>query len=185
MPKSKSTMPALLVSAALFFSPAIFVLAPSSALAQDSAVTVDAKYLEVVGELTKITGKLDISSQIANSVIQSMVANMQSRGTPIPPRAMDIVRETASEHFGDVFGTEKEMIATLAKSYAKHFTREDLEGLVKFYNTPLGAKMRKAMPDVMKDSMAVGQEKSATRMPAFQAALRDKFEAEAVFQRQR
>jgi uncharacterized protein len=40
--------------------------------------------------------------------------------------------------------------------YAKHFTMEDIQGLVKFYESPLGTKLVKEMPQVVQDSQAAG-----------------------------
>jgi hypothetical protein len=40
--------------------------------------------------------------------------------------------------------------------YDKHFTQEELEGILEFNKTPLGQKIIRTMPDVMKESMAAG-----------------------------
>jgi hypothetical protein len=40
--------------------------------------------------------------------------------------------------------------------YAKHFSMEDIQALTKFYETPLGQRVVKAMPDVAEESQSVG-----------------------------
>ena len=40
--------------------------------------------------------------------------------------------------------------------YAKHFTLEDIQGLIKFYESPLGTKLVKEMPQVVQESQAAG-----------------------------
>ena len=40
--------------------------------------------------------------------------------------------------------------------YAKHFSMEDIQALTKFYETPLGQRVVKSMPDVAEESQAVG-----------------------------
>jgi uncharacterized protein len=42
--------------------------------------------------------------------------------------------------------------------YAKHFTMEDIQGLTKFYESPLGQKLVKEMPQVVQDSQSAGLE---------------------------
>jgi hypothetical protein len=42
--------------------------------------------------------------------------------------------------------------------YAKHFTLEDIQGLTKFYESPLGSKLVKEMPQVVQESQSVGVE---------------------------
>jgi uncharacterized protein len=40
--------------------------------------------------------------------------------------------------------------------YAKHFSMEDIQALTKFYETPLGQRVVKSMPDVAEESQAAG-----------------------------
>jgi uncharacterized protein len=40
--------------------------------------------------------------------------------------------------------------------YAKHFSMEDIQALTKFYETPLGQRVVKSMPDVAEQSQSVG-----------------------------
>ncbi len=42
--------------------------------------------------------------------------------------------------------------------YAKHFTLEEIQGLTKFYESPLGQKLVKEMPAVVQESQSVGVE---------------------------
>jgi|HubBroStandDraft_5_1064220.scaffolds.fasta_scaffold00695_3 hypothetical protein len=42
--------------------------------------------------------------------------------------------------------------------YAKHFTLEEIQGLTKFYESPLGQKLVKEMPAVVQESQNVGVE---------------------------
>lgn len=41
--------------------------------------------------------------------------------------------------------------------YAKHFTQEEIQGLIAFYDTPLGKKMITKMPIIQQESMKAGQ----------------------------
>jgi hypothetical protein len=42
--------------------------------------------------------------------------------------------------------------------YAKHFSMEDVQGLTKFYESPLGQRMVKEMPDVDQQTRTAGQQ---------------------------
>jgi hypothetical protein len=46
--------------------------------------------------------------------------------------------------------------------YARHFTLEDIQGLTKFYESPLGQKLVKQMPDVVQESQSVGVQMDQT-----------------------
>jgi hypothetical protein len=45
-----------------------------------------------------------------------------------------------------------------AKIYARHFTAEELQQVRDFYRTPTGEKFIREQPEVMKESMALGQQ---------------------------
>ena len=61
---------------------------------------------------------------------------------------------------------EKEMMKTLvddlvemlAPIYHKRLTLSDLQGITKFYESPVGKKMAAAQPAIASESMAVGQQ---------------------------
>ena len=45
----------------------------------------------------------------------------------------------------------------LVPVYLKYMTKEDLEEMIKFYQTPVGSKFAKSTPLIMQESMQVGQ----------------------------
>ena len=46
----------------------------------------------------------------------------------------------------------------VVKIYAQHFSLEDIQGITKFYESPVGQRMVKEMPDVARDSQSVGMQ---------------------------
>lgn len=52
----------------------------------------------------------------------------------------------------------KEFQKKLTPVYLKYYTEEDLDGLISFYNSPIGKKSMEVMPFVMRDAMAIGEE---------------------------
>jgi hypothetical protein len=46
----------------------------------------------------------------------------------------------------------------VVKIYAQHFSMEDIQGITKFYESPVGQRMVKEMPDVARDSQNVGMQ---------------------------
>lgn len=59
---------------------------------------------------------------------------------------------------------ESEMIAL----YSRHFTVEELKQIAAYYRTPVGMKSMQLMPQVMAESMAIGQR---VTMPRIQKAM--------------
>jgi hypothetical protein len=58
--------------------------------------------------------------------------------------------------------------------YQKHFTAEDIDGLLKFYRSPLGQKVITEMPSTMAEGMQIGQQWGQQRGQAMIADLQTK-----------
>lgn len=54
--------------------------------------------------------------------------------------------------------TDEALVRLYLPIYDHHFTREDIDGLIQFYQTPLGQKVIRALPQVMQDGMTAGGE---------------------------
>ena len=65
----------------------------------------------------------------------------------------DLFFEKMQTKMTSQFGVLLEMLMPV---YDKYYTNEDLEGLIAFYGTPLGQKMLKNSPDVMRESQSIG-----------------------------
>ena len=51
-----------------------------------------------------------------------------------------------------------ELLQQLAPVYDKYYSLEDIQGLIAFYETPIGKKLLATTPQVMQESMKIGQE---------------------------
>lgn len=57
--------------------------------------------------------------------------------------------------------------------YADVFAKEELEGLITFYKTPVGQKLIKKQPELMQKRFEVSQKQMATIMPKIQEVMED------------
>ena len=74
----------------------------------------------------------------------SMVKRTQ---TQIPPKFWD---EVLKEVYPNKF------VELLIPVYDKHFSNDELEGLIAFYETPVGKKLVSKLPEIMTESAAIG-----------------------------
>jgi hypothetical protein len=127
-----------------------------------------------IRELLLKTGALDLGKQMAKAAMNGM---SQGSGGEIPEAAATIIEETALEFFEAIFSDEQEIVKFQAELYRPHFTLEELEQIVEFYDSPLGAKLVRVLPQLIQAGMAWGEAKAQAQMPAFQAELQRRFEA--------
>ena len=63
----------------------------------------------------------------------------------------------------------------VVKIYAQHFSVEDIQGITKFYESPVGQRMVKEMPDVVRDSQDVGMEMDQKVVVAVLRGMSDEY----------
>jgi hypothetical protein len=125
----------------LLGSALILLVAAAPALAQ---AKVDADKEKKIRRVLEITGTQRMMSQMAGQMIASF------------KKAQPNVPEEFWNRFEQKFGSD-DLIDQLIPVYDKYYSRQDLDGLVAFYESPLGQKLLKTMPQVMADSMQIGQ----------------------------
>jgi len=67
-----------------------------------------------------------------------------------------------------------ELVDMLAPVYTKYMTQDDLNGLIKFYQTPVGKKYAKSTPLIMQESMQIGQQWGMKIGQKFQEKMKEK-----------
>ena len=68
----------------------------------------------------------------------------------------------------------QELTERMIPVYQRHFSADEVDGLLAFYRSPLGRKVVAEMPATMAEGMQVGQQWGEQRAQAMMAALRDK-----------
>ena len=135
------------MKSALFGAAAVaFALMASSSTVRAEDAPGPARTKEVVArELMEITG----TSKLAMQVMQQML-------TPLKQAIPDAPDEFWTSFMAEV--NPDELVEKIVPIYCQHYSLDELEQLLAFNKTPLGQKVIREMPGVMKESMTVGQE---------------------------
>jgi hypothetical protein len=72
------------------------------------------------------------------------------------------------------------MMTTLANGYAQVFTEDEIEQIVVFYQSPLGQKLRRARPALLRETLQFGQLWAAQTFRAALTKLKPQIEAEGL-----
>src|ERR1700722_6283860 len=107
-----------------------------------------------IRHLLEITGGAKEGENI-NEGMTGRVKEVMTRALPTDqlPKFMDTFTQkfTAS-------APPSAVTDAVVKIYAQHFSLEDIQGITKFYESPVGQRMVKEMPDVARDSQSVGMQ---------------------------
>ena len=111
------------------------------AFAQDQA------YAETLRKMFAVSG----SEQSYHAVISQMVDMFKKQYPQVEAGYWDsFEKEFMATSLND-------LVEMLIPVYYKYLTREDLEGMIKFYDTPIGKKYAQSTPLILQESMLVGQ----------------------------
>ncbi|MDO3381414.1 DUF2059 domain-containing protein [Gilvimarinus algae] len=107
---------------------------------------VSAQAAEPVYKLMDLIGSKDQLNQMSGQMVSVMV---QSNPALAPHE--DVLRTWANKHF--TWDAMKDDMATI---YKKYFTDAEIEKLIEFYSTPVGAKAIEVMPQLFQEGSQVG-----------------------------
>jgi uncharacterized protein len=103
--------------------------------------------------------------------LDQRMMQMGSQFTGLMGRAVPCVPASYWQGFIDADATQ-ELLGRMVPIYQSHFTAEDVAGLLKFYQSPLGQKVITQMPLTMAEGMKIGQQWGRERGQAMIEQLR-------------
>lgn len=105
--------------------------------------------------------------------MSQMFGHMNAQMAGVMGRAVPCVPASYWQGFIDA-SSSQQLLARMVPIYQKHFTADEVSGLLKFYRSPLGQKVITEMPLTMAEGMKVGQAWGRERGHAMIQALREK-----------
>lgn len=132
-----------------------------------------------IKKLLDLSGSDKISVLYAEMMSKSMKEMLKKSDPNIPEAALTAI----DEELVAVFKEEMEagsLYKMLYPIYDAKFSTEEIMGLVNFYETPLGQKVSREMPEISQQAMASGQKWGAGMVPKIQARIQKRLKAEGV-----
>jgi uncharacterized protein len=130
--------------------------APSQAQTPDSApkaAAIDPTKDAAIRRLFSVQGTKDSMSQVMTSMTSNMKPILESSLPPGEYRAQLI--ELFLQRFQSKMSVDR-MLELAIPVYDKYFSLEEIEGLTKFYETPLGKKAVSVLPQVILETQSAG-----------------------------
>ncbi len=132
---------------------------------------------KVIVKLLEVTGSKNIGLQMGNAINQSLANSLKSSNPEIPNRAFEILAEETNNLM--VKGID-DLMNSIIPLYHKYFTKTEIEELLAFYETPLGKKTIATLPQLMSESMALGQKWGESMIPELVAKVQSRFKEEGI-----
>jgi hypothetical protein len=154
--------------AALVFAALLF---PAAVGAQEQAATsspIDPQLRADILRLIQLTRAVERAEEGARASAESLRPRLLAALPPSRNRekiVADYVEKVAS------IPQTPDFVDGLVAIYAKYFSDEDLKALTQFYDTPAGRHFNEHAGDVAMDTMKLGREVVALKLPATLAAV--------------
>ncbi len=149
---------------------------PTAARAQD----IEPAFRADIVRLMEVTGGAKLGQQMASAVSQQFLQAFAQGHPDLPPRVVDIAKEVMEQEIAKAFEGPDSLVTQLVPIYAKHFSHEDIRGLLAFYDSDLGRRAIAEMPALLQESMQVGRRWGADVGPRVQAAVEERLKAEGL-----
>ena len=116
-----------------------------------------------INQLLELTGSGKMGIQVMNQMMEHLKSSSSD--------------SKAKTEFLEEFKKEvkaEDITNMIIPIYDKYYTESDIDQLIAFYNSPIGKKMISTMPQVMQESMVVGQAWGKQIIEKVQAKLKEK-----------
>jgi len=110
--------------------------------------------LAAAKELISLKGGVAMFDPLIPGVIESA----KSQLVPTNPQLAGPLNEVATQLHKEYAPKRAELLDIVAKTYAQHFTEQELKDIVAFYRTPSGKKMIAQEPAAIKESLDAAQQ---------------------------
>jgi hypothetical protein len=118
------------------------------------AEEISKEFRSDIVRLLKITGAEGLGLQMGAAVTNQVIDSLMKENPKIPSKAVESIKDEISKVFAEEM---PKLMVEIVPIYARHFTQNEVKGLIAFYSTPLGKKTIKTMPALMNACMQVGQ----------------------------
>ena len=156
----------------------IFAVAVILVFIQTRAVSAEQASHEFQNDtmtLLQMTGAANLGLQMGTATTNQIIDLLRKQDPDIPQKAVDAIKDEISKLFAEEIST---MLDAVVPIYAKHFSHEELKGLISFYKTTLGQKTIKVLPQIMNESMLAGQVWGKSLEPKLRKRLSERLKAE-------
>ena len=130
-----------------------------------------------IQKLLDMTGAMAIGQQFAEAMIAQMTRALKANRPDLPQKLIDAMRDEVNGVIRDSLPAYTALVHPI---YHRYFTHEDIKGMIQFYSTELGQKTIRALPLLMRDGMAAGQQWGQSLQPEIERRVRSRFKAEGV-----
>ena len=133
-----------------------------------------------IERLLKLTGALKMADMVGNQFVQKMISGIQSARPEVPAQVFDIVKDEVGKCLSEAVSENGGFADLIAEIYHRHYSHEEIRGLISFYETPLGKKVIQVAPALMQEGMSVGMAWGQRLGPTIEERVKNRLRKEDI-----
>lgn len=110
-----------------------------------------------IKKLLDVTGSLEMSKNMSEAVVNQMSQALKKARPDVPPETFDIIHDEVNKTISEAMVAKGGFIDLMIVLYHRYYTHEDIKGLLKFFQSPLGKKASSLGPVMSQEGFAIGQ----------------------------
>ncbi len=138
-----------------------FFLLTSAALAQTNST----EKLRRIELMLESSGASQIGQQMADAMAGHMLKVLQTSNPELTDRVIAIAREELMKVMSKDLGPGGPLMTQIAAVYSKHFTDEEIDAFVAFYDSAAGRKLTASQSLLFQDTSQIGRAWGAAVAP--------------------
>jgi uncharacterized protein len=134
--------------------------ASDEALPPDAATA--AQIMTLFDSLQVRRNMIAMIASMKQSLVQGMEQTLRSKIPNPTPKQLKEIKVTVDAALDDM--PIDDLIKAMVPVYQRHFTKTDIEELIRFYASPVGQKYLREQPQVMQETMQASMQITQNRM---------------------
>jgi len=130
----------------------IIIVNPLRASCQES--TIPKGLQNDIVRLLDMTGSGKLALQVGTAAANQIIDQIRAENPKVTENMITAVKDEISKLMAEKMPS---FMGQIVKVYAKYFSHEEIKGLIAFYQTPLGQKTIRSLPQVVNESMLIGK----------------------------
>jgi hypothetical protein len=107
--------------------------------------------------LLETTGSLKIGKQVASALFNQFISVWKQSGKALDDKTMEKLRIGLEESMEKEMKIGTPFVSELIGVYSKYYSDKNIDDMLAFYNSETGKKVIETLPNVLSESMAIGQ----------------------------
>ncbi len=163
-----------------FWFLAFVLVLPQLAIAKSKTVNPDkAADIRKLIKMSRLEDMVLLSANnILDQILPMLKRAMATNSPAINEAIIEIAKNATLSLVGRQIWSPGGLVDRIVPLYNKHYTREEIKALIRFYKTPLGQKVASLRPEITREGIIVAEQWLAYLKPLLTQAMRMSLEKE-------